>query len=136
LTMRTFHIGGTAARGKIEASHHEARTEGSVRLRRAVVHKKKDGTMVIMNRHAELVIVDETGREREHHRLVYGCTLKRNEGDAVKAGDILAEWDQFSNPILTEVSGVVKFGDLVEGVSVQDRLDEVTGLSRKVVIES
>jgi DNA-directed RNA polymerase subunit beta' len=136
LTMRTFHIGGTAARGKIEASHHEARTEGSVRVRRAVVHKRKDGTMVIMNRHGELVVVDETGREREHHRLVYGCVLKKADGERVKPGDILAEWDQFSNPMLTEVAGIVKYGDLVEGVTVQDRLDEVTGLSRKVVIES
>ncbi len=136
LTMRTFHIGGTAARGKIEASYLEARTEGTVRLRRAVVQKKKDGTMVVMKRHGELVIVDETGREREHNRLQYGAILKVEEGQHVKAGTLLAEWDQFATPILTEVSGIVKFGDLVEGVSVQDRLDEVTGLSRKVVIES
>src|SRR5499427_4491981 len=136
LTMRTFHIGGTAARGKIEASHLEARTEGTVRLRRAVVSKKKDGTMVVMNRHGELVIVDETGREREHNRLVYGAVLKVADGERVKPAQLLAEWDQFATPILTEVSGVVKFGDLVEGVSVQERLDEVTGLSRKVVIES
>ena len=136
LTMRTFHIGGTAARGKIEASYLEARTEGAVRIRRTNVQTKKDGTMVVMNRHGELVIVDETGREREHHRLVYGATLKVREGEHVKPGALLAEWDQFASPILTEVSGVVKFGDLVEGVSVQDRLDEVTGLSRKVVIES
>ncbi|MCK6589186.1 MAG: DNA-directed RNA polymerase subunit beta', partial [Polyangiaceae bacterium] len=136
LTMRTFHIGGTAARGKIEASYLESRTEGTVRLRRAVVQTKKDGTMVVMNRHGELVVVDETGREREHNRLVYGAVLKVRDGDRVKPGDLMAEWDQFATPILTEVSGVVKFGDLVEGVSVQDRLDEVTGLSRKVVIES
>ncbi len=136
LTMRTFHIGGTAARGKIEASSLEARTHGSVRLRRANVQKKRDGTLVVMNRHGELVVVDDTGREREHHRLVYGATLKAAEGEHVKPGQLLAEWDQFATPILTEVSGVVKFGDLVEGVSVQERLDEVTGLSRKVVIES
>jgi DNA-directed RNA polymerase subunit beta' len=136
LTMRTFHIGGTAARGKIEASYLEARTEGTVRLRRAVVQRKKDGTMVVMNRHGELVVVDETGREREHHRLVYGCTLKTPDGVRVKPGELLAEWDQFATPILTEVSGAVKYGDLVEGVSVQERVDEVTGLSRKVVIES
>ncbi|WP_437725196.1 DNA-directed RNA polymerase subunit beta' [Sorangium sp. So ce861] len=136
LTMRTFHIGGTAARGKIEASYLEARTEGTVRLRRAVVQKKKDGTMVVMNRHGEIVVVDETGREREHNRLVYGAILKKADGERTKPGELLAEWDQFATPILTEVSGVVKFGDLIEGVSVQDRLDEVTGLSRKVVIES
>ncbi|HMY16400.1 MAG TPA: DNA-directed RNA polymerase subunit beta' [Polyangium sp.] len=136
LTMRTFHIGGTAARGKIEASYLEARTEGTVRLRRANVTRKRDGSMVVMNRHGELVVVDETGREREHHRLVYGANMKVAEGQRVKPGELLAEWDQFATPILTEVSGAVKYGDLVEGVSVQERVDEVTGLSRKVVIES
>ncbi|MCC6522400.1 MAG: DNA-directed RNA polymerase subunit beta', partial [Polyangiaceae bacterium] len=136
LTMRTFHIGGAAARGKVEASFLEARTEGSVRLRRSVVQTRKAGTMVVMNRHGELVIVDDTGREREHHRLVYGAELKVQEGERVKPGQLLAEWDQFAVPILTEVSGRVEFGDLVEGVSFQDRVDEVTGLSAKVVIES
>ena len=136
LTMRTFHVGGTAARGKIEASYLEARTEGTVRLRRGVVQKKKDGSLIIMNRHTELVVVDDTGREREHNRLVYGAVLKVNDGEKCKPGQLLAEWDQFATPMLTEVSGVVKYGDLEEGVSVQERLDEVTGLSRKVVIES
>ena len=73
LTMRTFHIGGAAARGKIEQSSLEARTEGFVRIRNANVAKKRDGTSVVMNRHGEIVIVDDTGREREHHRLVYGA---------------------------------------------------------------
>jgi DNA-directed RNA polymerase subunit beta' len=136
LTMRTFHVGGTAARGKIEANYLEARTEGTVRLRRANVLTKKDGSIVVMNRHAEIVIVDDTGREREHNRLVYGAVLKKNDGDRCKAGEQLAEWDQFSSPMLTEVAGVVRFGDLEENVTVQERLDEVTGLSRKVVIES
>src|SRR5581483_5818306 len=86
--------------------------------------------------HGEVVIVDETGREREHHRLVYGAVLKVAEGDHVKAGQLLAEWDAFAMPILTEVSGVVKFDDIVEGVTMIEKLDEVTGLSRKVIIES
>src|SRR4051794_14224121 len=81
LTMRTFHIGGAAARGKIEQSSLEARTSGTVRIRRAVVHTKRDGTRVVMNRHGEMVIVDETGREREHHRLQYGAVVKRSDGD-------------------------------------------------------
>ncbi len=136
LTMRTFHIGGAAARGKVEASFLEARTEGIIRMRRAVVHTRKDGTMVVMNRHGELVVVDDTGREREHNRLVYGADLKVKEGDRVKPGQLLAEWDQFATPILTECAGRIEFGDLVEGVSFQDRVDEVTGLSAKVVIES
>ena len=89
-----------------------------------------------MNRHGEVVLVDDTGREREHHRLVYGAILKVNEGDKVKAGQLLAEWDAFAMPILTEVGGIVKFGDIVEGVTMTEKLDEVTGLSRKVIIES
>jgi DNA-directed RNA polymerase subunit beta' len=136
LTMRTFHIGGAAARGKVEASFLEARTKGMVRLRRAVVQSKPDGRMVVMNRHGELIVVDDTGREREHNRLVYGAQLLVKEGDRVEPGQLCAEWDQFATPILTEVSGRVEFGDLVEGVSFQDRVDEVTGLSAKVVTES
>jgi DNA-directed RNA polymerase subunit beta' len=136
LTMRTFHIGGAAARGKIEQSSLEARTEGVVRLRNAVLAKRRDGRQVVMNRHGELVVMDDTGREREHHRLVYGAELRIAEGDKVKSGQLLAEWDPFAMPILTEVAGQVKYGDLVEGVTITEKLDEVTGLSRKVVIES
>jgi DNA-directed RNA polymerase subunit beta' len=135
LTMRTFHIGGAAARGKIEQSSLEARNEGQVRIRNANVAKKADGS-IVMNRHGEVVLVDETGREREHHRLVYGALLKVNEGDKVKAGQLLAEWDAFAMPILSEVGGIIKFGDIVEGVTMTEKLDEVTGLSRKVIVES
>src|SRR5450631_4153663 len=135
LTMRTFHIGGAAARGKIEQSSLEARNEGHVRIRNANVAKKLDGA-IVMNRHGEVVLVDATGREREHHRLVYGALLKVNEGDKVKAGQLLAEWDAFAMPILSEVGGIVKFGDIVEGVTMTEKLDEVTGLSRKVIVES
>jgi DNA-directed RNA polymerase subunit beta' len=136
LTMRTFHIGGAAARGKIEQSSLETRTEGTVQLRNANLARKQDGTVVVMNRHGELVVMDDTGREREHHRLVYGAVLKAEDGDRVKGGTIVAEWDPFATPILTEKGGVVKYGDLVEGVTVIEKVDEVTGLSRKIVIES
>jgi DNA-directed RNA polymerase subunit beta' len=136
LTMRTFHIGGAAARGKIEQSSLEARNDGFVRVRGASLAKKRDGVVNVMNRHGEIVIVDDTGREREHHRLVYGATLKVTENEKVKAGQLLAEWDAFAMPILTEVSGIAKFGDIVEGVTMIEKLDEVTGLSRKVIVES
>jgi DNA-directed RNA polymerase subunit beta' len=135
LTMRTFHIGGAAARGKIEQSSLEARNEGHVRIRNANVAQKPEG-LIVMNRHGEVVLVDDTGREREHHRLVYGAMLKVTEGDKVKAGQLLAEWDAFAVPILSEVGGIVKFGDIVEGVTMTEKLDEVTGLSRKVIVES
>jgi DNA-directed RNA polymerase subunit beta' len=136
LTMRTFHIGGAAARGKIEQSSLEARNEGFVRIRNANLATKRDGTVSVMNRHGEVVIVDDTGREREHHRLVYGALLKVAEGEKVKPAQLLAEWDAFAMPILTEVHGIIKFGDIVEGVTMVEKLDEVTGLSRKVIIES
>jgi len=136
LTMRTFHIGGAAARGKIEQSSLETRTEGTIQLRNAQTALKKDGSTVVMNRHGELVIMDGTGREREHHRLVYGAVLKHVDGERVPAGTTVAEWDPFAAPILTEVGGIVKYGDLVEQVTVIERVDEVTGLSRKIVIES
>ncbi len=136
LTMRTFHIGGAAARGKIEQSSLEARNEGFVRIRNANLATKKDGGVSVMNRHGEVVIVDETGREREHHRLVYGAQLRVKEGQKVKPAQLIAEWDAFAMPILSEVSGIVQFGDIVEGVTMSEKLDEVTGLSRKVVVES
>ncbi len=136
LTMRTFHIGGAAARGKIEQSSFEARTEGKVVIRNANLADRGNGRSVVMNRHAELVIVDDTGREREHHRLVYGALLHKPEGAPVKPGEMIAEWDPFALPTLTEVPGQVKFVDLVESVTMQEKVDEVTGLSRKVIIES
>ncbi len=136
LTMRTFHIGGAAARGKIEQSSLEARTEGKIVIRNANMADRGNGRSVVMNRHAELVVIDDTGREREHHRLVYGAQLFKPEGAMVKPGDMLAEWDPFALPTLTEVSGQIKFVDLVESVTMVEKVDEVTGLSRKVIIES
>ena len=138
LTMRTFHIGGAAARGKIEQSSLETRTEGIVHLRNAQLVKKQDGTVAIMNRHGELVVMDDTGREREHHRLVYGAIL-HDEATADRVEGRSDRWPSGIHsrlPILTEVGGIIQYGDLVEGVSVMEKVDEVTGLSRKIVIES
>ena len=98
LTMRTFHIGGAAARGKIEQSALETRTQGTIRITNAQLAKKQDGTVVVMNRHGELVVMDDTGREREHHHLVYGATLRATDGDRVKSGTVVAEWDPFATP--------------------------------------
>jgi DNA-directed RNA polymerase subunit beta' len=136
LTMRTFHIGGAAARGKIEQSSIETRSEGVVRFENAKMIKKADETVVIMNRHAIVKIVDSSGRERERYNLVYGAFVKATEGDAVQKGTRLAEWDPYAIPLLTEVSGIVRYGDLVEGVTMEEKLNEVTGLSQRVVIES
>ena len=90
-----------------------------------------------MNRQGELVLVDDIGRERERYGLQYGARLHgRRTATRVKAGQLLAEWDPFSMPIVTEVSGYVKYGDIIDGVTMQESLDEVTGLSRKTIIES
>ncbi|MBK6575638.1 MAG: DNA-directed RNA polymerase subunit beta' [Sandaracinaceae bacterium] len=136
LTMRTFHIGGAAARGKVEQSSIVSRVDGIIRLENTKTVKKKDGNTVIMNRHGVLKIVDESGRERESYNLSYGAFLKVADGDTVKKLTTLAEWDPWAIPIVTEVSGVVKYGDVVEGVTMEEKLDEVTGLSRRLVIES
>ncbi|OGQ06846.1 MAG: DNA-directed RNA polymerase subunit beta' [Deltaproteobacteria bacterium RIFCSPLOWO2_12_FULL_40_28] len=134
LTMRTFHIGGTASR-RAEQSTLESRHEGAIRLINARVVQNKTGLLTVMNRHGELAIMDETGREREKYSLTYGATLKVKEGDKVKAKTLLAEWDPYTVPIITEVSGVVKYGDIIEGQTMQDVIDEVTGLSRKVITQ-
>jgi DNA-directed RNA polymerase subunit beta' len=97
---------------------------------------KREKHWVVMNRHGEIVIQDETGRERERYGLTYGAKLYFADGDKVKQGQLLSEWDPFSVPIVTEVTGIVKFGDVIEGVTMTEQLDEVTGLSRKSIMES
>ena len=89
-----------------------------------------------MNRQGEMVLVDEIGRERERYGLQYGARLMVEDGQRVKGGQLLAEWDPFAMPIVIEVAGYVKYGDIVDGVTMQESLDEVTGLSRKTIIES
>ncbi|MCU0664670.1 MAG: DNA-directed RNA polymerase subunit beta', partial [Myxococcota bacterium] len=135
LTMRTFHIGGAAKRGKIEQSRLEVNRDGTVRLGKLQTVAKSDGKVVVMDRQGEVYVVDESGREHSYG-VVYGSHLKIIDGQTVHIGDVIAEWDPYSIPYLSEVSGIVKFGDIIEGVSMTERLDEVTGLSRKVIIES
>ncbi len=135
LTMRTFHIGGIAS-GRAVQSALEARAAGVLKYIGLNTVKKADGTIVVMNRNGEVALVDEGGRERERYSVNYGARLVGPEGHKVKAGEMIAEWDPFAVPILTEVSGVVKFGDVIEGVTMNETLDEVTGLSRKRIVES
>jgi len=134
LTMRTFHIGGAASR-RIEQSTLEVRNEGYVRLHNVKVIINREGVPVVMNRNGEIAVVDEAGREREKYPVIYGAKLKCKENDYVKEGDVLAEWDPYTTPILSEVSGRIKFGDILEGITMQETKDEVTGLSYKVIIE-
>ena len=134
LTMRTFHIGGIG-QVRTEQSTIESRNEGIVRLEN-VQTVQKSGYLVAMNRHGELIVTDEAGRERERYGLTYGAKILVKDGDKIGPKSLLSEWDPFSMPILTEVGGTVKYGDIIEGVTMQERLDEVTGLSRKEIVES
>jgi DNA-directed RNA polymerase subunit beta' len=135
LTMRTFHIGGTATR-RAEASTIENRHAGVVHFHALKTVKRKDGSLIIMNRNGEIVIADENGRERERYNVIYGAKLNVREGQKIEPGTQLAEWDPFATPIVAEVAGIVRFGDVIEGVTMNEQLDEVTGLSRKSIIES
>ncbi len=134
LTMRTFHIGGTAS-ATTEQSSLEAHKDGVVKYvdHHFVVNDK--GQVIVMTRHAKLLLLDELGREIEKNNLVYGARLFFNDGESVKKGDKLAEWDPFTVPIITEVTGRIKFGDIFEGITIQEQVDEVTKLVTKKVID-
>jgi DNA-directed RNA polymerase subunit beta' len=135
LTMRTFHIGGAATQ-RAEASHVEARNDGIVKYENLTTVRDKDGMQIVMNRNGEITVCEATGRERERYPVVYGSKLHVEDGQEIKSGQMLHEWDPFQNPILTDKAGTVKFGDITEGATMQEQVDEFTGLSRKVVIES
>jgi len=135
LTMRTFHIGGTASR-RAEQTTLECRIDGKVKFINLKTVKNREGNLIVMNRNGEIAILDENGRERRRYSVIYGATLRVKDGQKVKEGEMLAEWDPYSIPVLTEVSGRVKFGDIIEGVTMQEQVDEFTGLSRKVITES
>src|SRR5207237_3200545 len=135
LTMRTFHIGGTASRVS-EQSRLDAKTNGTVRFIGLQTVKAKSGDLVVMNRQGSIAVVDDKGRERERYAVVYGAKLKVSEGDQVQLGQVLVEWDPYTFAILTEIGGTVQFKDLQEGVTLHEEVDEVTGLSRHVVADS
>jgi len=135
LTMRTFHIGGTASR-RAEQTALQPRNDGRVKFINLSTVRNKEGDWVVMNRNGELAIVDESGRERERYPIIYGAKIKIENGQSIKGGNLIAEWDPYTIPILTEASGRVKFGDIVEGVTMQEQLDEVTGFSTKVISEA
>ncbi len=135
LTMRTFHIGGAAA-GQMEQSTHIATTSGKVKFVDLKTVTKKDGTMVAMNRNGQIHIVDEQGMERQRFPILYGAEIRVKDGQKVKPGTLIAEWDPYSTPYLTEVAGKIKFGDIIEHVTMEEQTDERTGLSTKVIIPS
>ncbi|MBI3535770.1 MAG: DNA-directed RNA polymerase subunit beta', partial [Deltaproteobacteria bacterium] len=135
LTMRTFHIGGTASR-RVEQSSLVSKTKGSVKFISLNTVRNKEGYLTVMNRNGEIAVIDANNREREKYPVVYGAKLLVKDGDPTEKGKLLAEWDPYSTPIITEVSGIVCFEDIEEGLTMQEQFDSVTGLSHKVIVES
>jgi DNA-directed RNA polymerase subunit beta' len=147
LTMRTFHIGGTAS-GRVETKH-EAKNAGVVKHHNLRTVVNRDGDLVATNRNGEIIVMDDRGRERERYPVVYGAKIKVKAEQRVKAGAVLVEWDPHTTPILTEFTGKVQYVDIVEerdaqeaakrgeatSATVREEFDEVTGLARKVIIE-
>jgi len=134
LTMRTFHIGG-AAQGASEQSSIEAAFDATVRVENRSVVENSEGVLIIMSRYTEVVLIDDAGRARAHHKLPYGARLLADDGATVDKGQTLVTWDPYTLPIITEKEGYVDYVDLVEGVSVREFLDEATGITSKVVID-
>ncbi len=135
LTMRTFHIGGAASRTAV-ASQVESKSNGVARYSAGMRYVTNSrGELVVISRNGEIVIHDENGRERERHKVPYGATLLARDGEAVKAGHVLATWDPHTRPIITEYAGRIKFENVEEGVTVAKQIDEVTGLSTLVVVD-
>ncbi|HSE78224.1 MAG TPA: DNA-directed RNA polymerase subunit beta' [Alphaproteobacteria bacterium] len=134
LTMRTFHIGGAVQRGA-EQSSIEAAYDAKVTIKNRNVVINSQKIPVVMGRNCELVLVDESGRERARHRVPYGAKLLADDGAEVKKGQRLAEWDPYTLPIITETEGIAHYVDLIEGVSMREILDEATGISNKVVVD-
>jgi DNA-directed RNA polymerase subunit beta' len=135
LTMRTFHIGGTASR-KVEATAWEVKAEGTLHLRDARTVVNRSGTMILQSRKAELCILNDDGREVDKHLLPVGAQINFREGDIVKKGDKVAEWDPFSMPIICDINGKVKFEDIIEGKSLKTKKAEDTGYERRVIVET
>src|SRR6201993_2990473 len=135
LTMRTFHVGGAASRAAA-ASSVEVRNKGLIRFHHVKTVQHEKGHLVAVSRSGEIGVVDDFGRERERYKIPYGAMISVKEGATVAAGQVVATWDPHTHPVVTEVAGLVKFQDFVDGLTVTSQLDEVTGLSSTVVLDT
>ena len=133
LTMRTFHIGGAAQIN--EQSFIESNFDGKIVIKNKNIARNSEGQSIGMVRNMVVAVVDPDGTERAHHRIPYGARMRVDEGDQIKRGQRIAEWDPYTRPILTEVDGTVDFEDLVDGLSMSEQLDESTGIAKRVVID-
>jgi DNA-directed RNA polymerase subunit beta' len=135
LTMRTFHIGGAASRAAA-ASSVEVRNKGTLRFHKIKTVSHEKGYLVAVSRSGEIGVVDEFGRERERYKIPYGAQITAREGDKVAAGQVVSTWDPHTHPVVTEVAGMMKFQDFVDGMTVTTQVDDVTGLSSIVVMDA
>ncbi len=135
LTMRTFHVGGTASK-RVEQSSLENRYEGEIKFRNVLTVEDREGLEIVMNRTGEISIIGEKGREKEKYPLVYGAKLLVKNGQKIDKGTIIAEWDPYNKAIISDVNGFVKYEDLFEGVTFEEKNDEVTGLSSRFITET
>ncbi len=133
LTMRTFHIGGAAQIS--EQSFIESNFDGKIKFKSKSTARNSDNDQVAMVRNMVVAVVDPDGTERAHHRIPYGARLRVDDGDQIKRGQRIAEWDPYTRPILTEVEGTVAFEDMVDGLSMSEALDESTGIAKRVVVD-
>jgi DNA-directed RNA polymerase subunit beta' len=133
LTMRTFHIGGAAQIS--EQSFIESNFDGKLKFKGKNIAKNTEGDVVAMVRNMVVAVVDPDGTERAHHRIPYGARMRVEDGDKIKRGARIAEWDPYTRPILTEVEGTVQFEDMVDGLSMSEAVDESTGIAKRVVID-
>ena len=134
LTMRTFHIGGAASRAA-SVDNIAVKAGGTIKLHNLKTVTKVNGNYVAVSRSGELAVLDDAGRERERYKIPYGAVLVVGDGDVVAGGAAVANWDPHTHPVVTEVSGKVAFSDIVDGVTVQQQVDEVTGLTRMEVMD-
>ena len=135
LTMRTFHIGGAASRAAA-ASSVEVRNRGLIRFHHIKTVQHEKGHLVAVSRSGEIGVVDDFGRERERYKIPYGAMISVKEDDQVAASQVVATWDPHTHPVITEVAGLVKFQDFIDGLTVTTQVDEVTGLSSTVVLDT
>jgi len=134
LTMRTFHIGGAASRAAA-VDNVTVKTTGTLKFNNVKTVEHAAGHLVAVSRSGELSVMDAHGRERERYRVPYGATISVKDGDPVKAGQTVANWDPHTHPIVSEVAGTLRFVDFVDGVTVQEQIDELTGLQSAVVTD-
>lgn len=134
LTMRTFHIGGAASRAAAESSIGEK--QGSIKLSNAKSVVNSSGKLVITSRNTELKLIDEFGRTKESYKVPYGAVMAKGDGEQVAGGETVANWDPHTMPVITEVSGFIRFTDMIDGQTITRQTDELTGLSSLVVLDS